>query len=337
MVYAVAMRTIRNFERALGRVVHWAPRGSSYRPQLALYPHYAEIANAYYNRPTGIHFGYCESAAESDLPGTVVYTCLSRDIIAHQLTHALLDGLNIEFIGENLDVPALHEGISDLVALLQHFSEVDVLRTPMRAVRGSIEGPSQLGALAPQFGRAMGMRDGIRNAFGSTDEQGQWQARRPDPRLYATETEPHARGDLLVGAVFEAYKRIYESRVADLRRIATRGTGVLPQGYLHPDLVNRFTLEGVKSSRHVLDMCIRALDYMPPVQATFGDFLRAVLAADADLAPDDDRGYRVAFADAFRSYGIAPAEEPSARRDAAPVSDFIRHARAGRELLAHPP
>jgi hypothetical protein len=26
MVYAVAMRTLRNFERALGRVVHWAPR-----------------------------------------------------------------------------------------------------------------------------------------------------------------------------------------------------------------------------------------------------------------------------------------------------------------------
>lgn len=324
MVYAVAMRTIKNFERALGRVVHWAPRGSTYRPRLALYPHYAEIANAYYNRPTGIHFGYCESSSESDLPGTVVYTCLSRDIIAHQLTHALLDGLNIEFIGENLDVPALHEGISDIVALLQHFSEVDVLRTPMRAVRGSVEESSQLGALAPQFGRALGMRDGIRNAFGSTDEQGQWHARTPDPRLYQSETEPHARGDLLVGAVFEAFKRIYESRVADLRRIATRGTGVLPQGYLHPDLVNRFTLEGVKSARHVLDMCIRALDYMPPVQATFGDFLRAVLTADADLAPNDVRGYRVAFADAFRSYGIAPAEEASARRDAAPISEFVR-------------
>jgi hypothetical protein len=323
MVYAVAMRTIKNFERALGRVVHWAPPGRSYRQQLALYPHFSEIANAYYNRPTGIHFGYFESNAETELPGTVVFTCLSRDVIAHQLTHALLDGLNIEFIGANPDVPALHEGFSDIVALLQHFSDVDVLRTPMRAVRGSLEEPSQLGALAPQMGAAIGMRDGIRNALGSTDAEGRWQPRRPDPSRYSTETEPHARGDLLVGAVFEAFKRIYESRVADLQRIATRGTGVLPQGYLHPDLVNRFTLEGVRSARHVLDMCIRALDYLPPVQPTFGDFLRAVLTADADLAPEDDRGYRVAFADAFRSYGIAPTEEPSGRRDAGPVSEFV--------------
>ena len=323
MVYAVAMRTIKNFERALGRVVHWAPKGRAYRDQLALYPHFEEIANAYYNRDTGIHFGYFESNTEGELPGTVVYTCLSRDVIAHQLAHALLDGLNIEFIGENDDVPALHEGFSDLVALLQHFS-IDVLSTPMRAVRGSLEEPSQLGALAPQLGRALGTRDGIRNALGSTDAEGKWHPRRPDPTRYATETEPHARGDILVGAVFEAFKKIYESRVADLRRIATRGTGVLPQGYLHPDLANRFTYEGVKSARHVLDMCIRALDYLPPVEATFGDFLSAILTADADLAPDDDRGYRVAFADAFRSYGIGPAEQQSRRADTDSVSEFIR-------------
>src|SRR4029450_5035432 len=122
----------------------------------------------------------------------------------------------------------------------------------------------------------------------------------------------------------EASTRRSASLVPALRPIATRGTGVLPQGYVHPDLVNRFTLEGVRSARHVLDMCVRALDYMPPVEAACGDFLRAVLTADADLAPEDDRGYRVAFADAFRSYGIGPAEESTGRGDAAPISAFVR-------------
>ncbi|MDX6402506.1 MAG: hypothetical protein QOF27_3112, partial [Gaiellaceae bacterium] len=336
MVYAVAMRTIKNFERALGRVVHW-PSNGKYRGQLCLYPHFMEDANAYYEHDGGIRFGYFESAPESPFPGTIVFSCLSQDVIAHQVTHAILMGLNIEFeIGTNLDVAALHEGFADLIALFQHFSESDVLRVQIAAIRGNLEERSQLGAVALQFGQAIGQPDGLRNALGYTDADGKWQPRRPDPKLYETADEPHARGDLLVAAVFEAFKKIYESRVADLRRIATHGTGVLAQGELHPDLINRFTQEAAKSARHVLDMCMRALDYLPPVEVTFGDLLRAIVTADADLVPNDHRRYRAAFADAFRSYGIGPAglgtlstdtlrwEEPDGSKASAAVSDFVK-------------
>jgi hypothetical protein len=58
---------------------------------------------------------------------------------------------------------------------------------------------------------------------------------------------------------------------------------------------------------HCLEICIRALDYCPPVDITFGEYLRALITADRDLAPDDPLGYRVAFADAFRARGIMPA------------------------------
>ena len=57
---------------------------------------------------------------------------------------------------------------------------------------------------------------------------------------------------------------------------------------------------------HVLNMCIRALDYCPPVDIDFGDYLRALITADRDLVPDDDRRYRVAFIEAFRRRGIYP-------------------------------
>ena len=202
--------------------------------------------------------------------------------------------------------------------------------------------------MAPQFGQAIGQPDGLRNALGFTDAEGTWHPRRPDPKLYETEVEPHARGDLLVGAVFEAFKKIYESRVADLRRIATHGSGVLPRATCTRISINRFTQEAAKSARHVLDMCMRALDYMPPVEATFGDFLRAIVTADADLVPDDDRRYRVAFVDAFRSYGIGPAEHRDALRRHAALDDAARNEGnrgrlelrqdAGRraELLEHP-
>ena len=51
-------------------------------------------------------------------------------------------------------------------------------------------------------------------------------------------------------------------------------------------------------------MCIRALDYLPPVDVRFGELLRAIITADTDLVPDDPHNYRIAFAEAFRGRGI---------------------------------
>ena len=34
-------------------------------------------------------------------------------------------------------------------------------------------------------------------------------------------------------------------------------------------------------------MCIRAFQYLPPVDVTFGDFLRSAVTADRDLFPAD--------------------------------------------------
>jgi hypothetical protein len=42
------------------------------------------------------------------------------------------------------------------------------------------------------------------------------------------------------------------------------------------------------------------------VDLTFGEYLRALITADFDLVRDDDRGYRVAVIDAFRSWGLYP-------------------------------
>src|SRR5258708_24868060 len=55
-------------------------------------------------------------------------------------------------------------------------------------------------------------------------------------------------------------------------------------------------------------MCIRAPDYIPPVDLTFGEYLRALITADYDLVRDDDRRYRVAVVAAFRDWGIYPDE-----------------------------
>ncbi len=53
-------------------------------------------------------------------------------------------------------------------------------------------------------------------------------------------------------------------------------------------------------------MPARALDYLPPVDVRFGEFLRAIVTADTDLVPYDPYGYRIAMIEAFRRRGIVP-------------------------------
>jgi hypothetical protein len=318
MVYAVAMKTIEHFERALGRPVLWRPRAnpnnanddSLFARQLTVRPHALRQANAFYSpQKIALLFGYFEAAADDPgdhMPGSRVYTCLSHDIIAHETTHAILDGMHRRFNEPtNADVLALHEGFADIVALMQHFTIPEVLEQEISRTRGDIEAESTLGSLAVQFGHAMGGRAALRNAIGRM-EDGVWMRFEPDPSDLQKRLTPHSRGAILVGAVFDAFIAIYKTRIADLLRIYTGGTGELPNGAIHPDLVRRLADEATKSASHVLDMCIRALDYLPPVDVTFFEYLRALITADFDVVSDDRHNYRVAFVEAFRRRGIYP-------------------------------
>jgi hypothetical protein len=323
MVYAAARLTIDNFERALGRRTFWADRfvkGVTTRPEdeyverLRIYPHALRMANAYYSRNRGaLLFGYfpaVEDRSSGQFPGGMVFTCLSHDIVAHETTHALLDGFHEHFMeATHPDVLAFHEAFADIVALFQHFSFPEVLEHQIAKTKGNLGSENLLGQLATQFGHARGTHGALRDAIGHFDlELKKWVKHTPDPADLDRATEVHARGAILVAAVFDAFLSIYHNRTRDLLRLASGGTGVLQQGELHPDLVVRLAGEASTAAEHVLTMCIRALDYCPPVDLTFGDYLRALITADMDLVLDDRHRYRVAFIEAFRRRGIYPMD-----------------------------
>ena len=106
--------------------------------------------------------------------------------------------------------------------------------------------------------------------------------------------------------MFDAFFTTYQAAIADLIRIATAGSGQLPPGALHPDLVARVAGEARAMAQRVLMMCIRAFQYLPPVDVTFGDFLRSAVTADVDLFPADTLGLRAALVEGFRKRGIYP-------------------------------
>jgi hypothetical protein len=323
MVYAVASLTIHNFEAALGRRALWRPGpsadsnnpkdDSAFIQRLRVYPHALRERNAYYSpQKIALLFGYFKASDDAPgdhMPDEMVFSCLSHDIVAHETTHALLDGMNRSYLSPtNPDVHSFHEAFADLVALFQHFTFPEILRHQITSTRGDIQSQENLlGQLASQFGRGIGLRGALRDAIGKM-EDGKWKPHVPDPQEYDSTTEPHARGAILVAAVFDAFLSIYKRRTDDLLRLSTGGTGVLRPGAIHPDLVNRLAQEAAKSAHHVLTMCVRAIDYCPPVDITFGEFLRAIITADVDLIPDDDLNYRVAFIQAFRKRGIYPRD-----------------------------
>jgi hypothetical protein len=306
-VYAVMMTTIKNFEKALGRKLLWAENvhesdrettGERKREEvefkfvkrLRVYPHALRQANAFYDPSRkAILFGYFNARpanAQVGLPSETVFTCLSHDIIAHETTHAILDGVHRRYtLATHPDTRAFHEAFADLVALFQHFSFPEVVRHQVAQTRGDLKQQNFLGQLAQQFGKAIGSYGSLRDAIGQFDNQGKWHPVTPDPTAYSKVLECHARGSILVAAVFEAFINIYQTRCRRVLRIATGGSGILPAGDLHPDVVDELAKAASRTASDILRICIRALDYCPPMDVTFGDYLRAIVTADYDITP----------------------------------------------------
>ena len=297
VVYAVAMSVIERFERFLGRRFRW--RGGR---ALILVPHAFEGRNAFFD-PTrrAVLFGYYR-ADERDpgpnLPGQVMFTCLSVNIVAHEVTHALMHRIRPNFsVATNPDVFAWHEAFADLVALFHHFVFPEVVSDAVANSRGDLREGRGLLDLAQEFGESTGRGAALRSAIDD---------REATPDRFRNATEPHERGACFVAAVFDAFLVSYQRSIADLLRIATGGTGVLPPGHLHPNLVARVTAEAVKNADQFLGMVVRAFDFLPVVDVTFGDVVRAIVTADRFLYPQDEAQLRATLVESLRRRGIYP-------------------------------
>lgn len=340
MVYAVAMETIQNFEAALGRRIRWrleerlpdadgkiargARKGDIYR--LNLYPHAMVSANAAYSPSAkGILFGYFRASAVDpgrNLPGQTVFTCLSHDIIVHEMTHAILDGIRTYFSERTSpDVAAFHEAFADIVALFRHFSHKEALVDTIQRTGGKLyqfhlepeaglsDGITTIQAqklqdnpligLAQQFGEARGTGRALRQALSEL----------PDPKKFKDPSlEPHERGAILVAAIFDAYFTVYLRKTSDLFRLFLAGGGNLQSREISGPMANQLTQAASKTANMLFKICVRAIDYCPAVDITFGDYLRALITADRDNHPSDPLGVRDALMQAFRLRGILPED-----------------------------
>jgi hypothetical protein len=360
MVYGVAMETIEKFEAALGRRIHWRRADRPPRPEgnkggtwrktddiwvLNLFPHAMVQANAFYSpEAKGILFGYFAAEKTNqgqNLPGQRVFTCLSHDIIAHEVTHAIIDGIRTYFTEPtNSDVLAFHEGFADLAALFSHFAHKEALLDtiqktggqlykfelkPDAAPTGASSAPRKVATgdapqitaqiasrnplidLAKQFGEASGMNRGLRSALDIPPNSNDIQTRVNDA---------HFRGSILVAAVFDAYFSVYIKRTADLFRVYRAGGGSSNPEELPGPLAELLAQQAAETAAEFFQLCARAVDFCPPLDITFGDFLRALITVNLDLAPTDGSVVRDALMQAFRVRGIFPENASFFSQDA---------------------
>jgi len=87
---------------------------------LKLYPHAMQQANAYHSPDAHgipVRFLRRQDRPGPQPSGSARFTCLSQDIIAHDVTHAVIDGIRTNATEPtNPDVLAFHEGFVDFCA-----------------------------------------------------------------------------------------------------------------------------------------------------------------------------------------------------------------------------
>ena len=299
-VYAIAMAALFKFESSLGRHISWEFNQSAH--QLKIAPHAFMDGNAFYSRADQcLAFGYFKGQRNR-----WVHTCLSHDIVAHETTHALLDGIRPFFDRPSSpDQAAFHEGFSDIIAILSVLQSPEVVSFALGPdaddYKGLIESrrftfealrKNALLKLAKQVGSELsGVRQSSLRA--SLDLK---------PGNYLDDDDrqdPHSRGEIIVAAVLRAYLKVWVRRLDPIigvkSRLASR---------------DRVVEEGTKAASHLLNMTIRALDYLPPTDLTFSDYLSALVTSDIETyVSDEPYKYRQTLIDCFSDYGIQPSSQ----------------------------
>lgn len=300
-VYALMMQTLARFEFALGRRLQWGFKAGH---QLKVAPHAFCDANAYYSEEDqALLFGYFTSAVNN----SPVFTCLSHDVIVHETTHALIDGLRTRFTDPSSpDQAAFHEGMADVVALLSLFALqtiaevvidnsydrddtlIKVENVTPEALRRAI------GGLADEVGAAI---SGVR---GEPLRRSMELAPGPNYLDQDEFQESHRRGEILVAAMMNAFLTMWSER---LQKLGEKRKGFLDR--------SKVIEEGADLASVLLTSAIRALDYSPSVDLTFSDYLSALLTADQEVRPAQDDRYKLRenVRQSFAAYFILPAEK----------------------------
>ncbi|MFC0682614.1 hypothetical protein ACFFGH_32700 [Lysobacter korlensis] len=326
--FGIVFQTIKMFEGkdALGRQVDWAFGGE----QLLIVPRAGEWANAFYERATrSLQFFWFPGDS-----GSTVYTALSRDIVAHETAHALLDAVVPSlYDSATPESIAIHESVADMVAVLMALDS-DELRTSVLARSGNdLSEANAFSRIAEEFGTSRLGPGGVRR----TELR---ELANDATRASLATAPPHLLSTLLSAILYDSLAHIFDARFhSELDRLRDDGERQTPA-----QAANRALGTAHLIFRRLL---LRAIDYLPPGELSFADVGRATLAADRAALPDADaddeiRRRRQDFAQRFVDRGLLPERDalngrvpgeldvPAAQLPGLRDSDYLAYEYVGR-------
>lgn len=300
-VFGAVMKTMDMFEEpdVLGRPLRWAFQGE----QLLVVPRAGKMANAFYHRDSrSLQFFFFD--AEKDGAPVTVYTCLSPDIVSHETTHAILDGIAPDlYDATSPQSLALHEAMADLGAVIFTLRTKRLLLQVLEETGGDIRKAEAFNQIAQQFGQATSGTDRPLRDLYDEASLGTWGH---PPKS----NDPHDLSLVLSGALYRLLVNEFEAEKAEIvaKKLATAdpvGAAVDPERAAFSASGLALFQAGEKFKR----MVFRGLDYLAPGEISFADYGRALIAADTSSNPEDNNEREFIKAEFVRR-GIveAPAE-----------------------------
>jgi hypothetical protein len=253
--FAVVRQTLTMYQRALATgsaaaTVPWQWNTPTIADPIQVFPRHSNMQNAFYSRNGRLlAFGFFPQA------GATVFTCRSLDIVAHETGHAVLDGLKPNWLLSNNppQTGALHESFGDLTAIFLALSQLDQVEAVIAQTKANLHNKTFLADLAEQFGLALGLPMGLRNADN-------------DLKLSHVGNEVHALSQVFTGAIYDILADIF----AFERKPALRDDAVTLQS----------------AGQYVTSLLLRAIHAAPASAATFADVAnQMLLVAHTDHKP----------------------------------------------------
>jgi hypothetical protein len=283
--------TVLEADTALGRPVPWA----SGLGRLLVLPHAGYDDNAYYDRDTGaLHLFYFEG-----LDGKPVYTCLSHDIVTHELGHAVLDGLKPGYNEvTSPETAGFHEYFGDAIAMLASLKNREIAKIVTAGAPARLSAKNVVSAIASEFGA------GIHGLTKIEYLRGAWNNRKMSD-LRGT-FEEHDWSEILTGVYYDLLQYLYVRNLKDVTSADGKKRKRRNQGHTITALF--------RAADQTASVMLRAIDYCPPVDLRYDEYARALLRADEVAYPEDSYGIRSELNRIFRRRGLKPAkEDPDAR------------------------